>query len=189
VLGWDNSRAYKDVQAWLGAENPPTGIAGFPALKSSTQDYAKRLWQESVHGVAFHPYAQQKGITWEAGAKRHHSVSGRVIGKDSDCILIPIRNLRTNEVVAVQAINSQGKKQSFGPFKGHAFVCGNVLDKSLRWFVVEGWADAISLAFHEYKGNACAFAAGGIGNMKSVAQMVVEIYEPDLLILVEDAAA
>lgn len=190
VHGWDNARAYKEVQRWIdaGSAAKPITAGPRPAPKASTQDYALRLWKESVAGVAFHPYAKSKGITWEAGAERHHSVSGRVVGKGSDCILIPIRDLKTEKLVAVQAINPEGKKQTFGPIKGHGFVCGNTLDKTLDWYVVEGWADAVSMVFHHHKGNAVAFASFGKTGMEALAQKIADVYQPNTVMILEDAA-
>lgn len=196
VTGWDNTRAFREVQQWLGngqasatglqprtPEPPPIGGT------RTTQDYGLSLWSESVPGVAFHPYARDsKRINWEAGARRHKSVSGRVVGKDCDCILVPIRNIETSEVVAVQAINAEGKKQTFGPARGNGFICGNTLDQSIDWHIVEGWADAVSLVFHEYGGNACAFAACGINNLDALADRVEQVYQPKRLIIWEDAA-
>lgn len=191
VHGWDNSRAFREVQEWLnpqGADSQPQATPQV-STRSNTQKYALQLWREAVAGVSFHPYAQAKGITWEAGARRHTRVSGRVVGKNADCILVPIRNIATDAVVAVQAINSDGKKQTFGRIKGHGFVCGNTLDPSIRWFVVEGWADAVSLVFHEYQGDAVAFAALGLNNMDVLAQRAADVFGPDEIIVLEDAAA
>lgn len=191
VHGWDNTRAYREVQAWLeGSANLPTRKEPTRInAPSKTQDYAQRLWQEAVAGVAFHPYAKAKRIHWEAGAKRHHSVFGRVVGNGADCILIPIRDLKSKEVVAIQAINAEGKKQSFGPIKGHGYICGNTLDLTQDWHVVEGWADAVSMVFHEYEGNACAFAACGKDSLETLADRVEQVYGPKRLIIWEDAAA
>ncbi|MCP4992245.1 MAG: P4 alpha zinc-binding domain protein, partial [Gammaproteobacteria bacterium] len=111
----------------------------------------------------------------------------RVVGKNADCIVIPIRDLSTNKVVAIQCINPEGKKQTFGPLSGNGFVCGNTLNKSIRWFVVEGWADAISLVFHHYQGNAVAIASCGKGMMERVEQVIADVYKPDLIVIMEDA--
>lgn len=187
VNGWDKKQTFIEVQRYLEGQT----IQPKPTPKpkpNRTQQYAIQLWNEAVHGVQFHPYAQKKQITWEAGAKRHPSVSGRVIGQAQDCILVPIRNIETNKIVSVQAINHAGKKQTFGPVRGHGFICGNTLSKSIPWVVVEGWADAISVVFHVYEGNAVCFAAMGMNNMDRVADEVVRVYAPDTLTILEDAA-
>ncbi len=115
-------------------------------------------------------------------------VSGRVVGQNVDCIVVPVRDLSTGKVVAVQCINATGEKQTFGPVSGNGLVLGNTLDKSLRWFIVEGWADAVSMVFHHYHGNAVAFAAFGKGGMEKLAERVAEVYRPEKIIIVEDAA-
>jgi putative DNA primase/helicase len=136
--------------------------------------------------VATHPYAIAKGINWAAGAGRV-TASGRVIGKNADCLTVPIRNLETNAVVAVQLINSDGAKQTFGAISGNGFICGNTLDRSLPHFVAEGWADIISLVFHISKGNAVGFAACGKGGMERLGARVEEFFGTEAL-LMEDRA-
>ncbi len=156
-------------------------------LKRNTSHYAAEIWLRSDwQAVATHPYAKDKGIDWSAGAARGIA-SGRVIGQNQDCVVVPIRDLLTDKVVAVQCINAAGKKQTFGSISGHGFICGNTLDKSIRWFVVEGWADAVSMVFHHYDGNAVAFAACGKGSMDKLAETVKRVYSPDQIIVVEDA--
>ncbi len=155
--------------------------------KRPTGVYARELWLKSDwQNVPDHPYAVAKGIDWSAGAARV-TASGRVIGQNADCVIVPIRDLKTNKVAAVQCINAEGKKQTFGALTGNGFICGNTLDKSIRWFVVEGWADAVSMVFHHYDGNAVAFAACGKSSMDKLAEKVVEVYAPDQLIILEDA--
>jgi len=157
-------------------------------IKRNTGAYGLELWLKSDWKSApDHPYPQSKGITWPAGAGRV-TASGRVIGKDADCLIVPIRDISTFKVKAVQCINPLGKKQTFGPASGNGFVCGNTLDLSLPWFVVEGWADAISMVFHHLDGNAVAFAALGKGNMDMLAKKIADIHAPDKIIIWEDAA-
>ena len=159
-----------------------------PKPQSSTFDYAKRLWLASDwKNVSSHVYAKAKGIDWPAGAARGIA-SGRVVGQNADCIIVPIRDLNTNKVMAVQCINSRGAKQTFGQLSGNAFICGNTLDQSIRWFVVEGWADAVSMVFHHCDGNAVAMAACGKGSMKKLASRVAEVFAPDSVTVLEDAA-
>ncbi len=153
-----------------------------------TRNYAKQLWlaaDNSDGHVARHPYAKSKGITWAAGAGRGMA-SGRVIGKDADCLIIPCRDLHTKSLLAVQAINRDGEKQTFGSLGNGALVLGNTLDKSLRWFVVEGWADAVSLVFHHYDGNAVAAAAFGAGRMVKVAKLIRDASAPERLVILDD---
>lgn len=155
--------------------------------KRDTGAYARELWLAADwRTVAQHPYAIAKGIDWPAGAARGIA-SGRVIGRNADCVIVPIRDIQTDKVVAVQCINPDGKKQTFGTLSGNGFVCGNTLDKSIRWFVCEGWADAVSLVFHHYEGNAAAFAACGKGSMDRLAERVAQVYAPDEIIILEDA--
>lgn len=158
-----------------------------PKTQRDTGAYARELWLAADwRTVAAHPYAIAKGIDWPAGAARGFA-SGRVIGRNADCVIVPIRDIQTDKVVAVQCINPDGKKQTFGPLRDNGFVVGNTLDKSIRWFVCEGWADAVSLVFHHYEGNAAAFAACGKGGMDRLAERVAEVYAPNEIIILEDA--
>lgn len=202
VFGWGKGEAFRAVGEVLGIQ--PARQHGTPARKPvatpkpvpppapapqrDTGVYAKAIWTRANRdkgAVAGHPYAIKKGINWSAGAGRGQA-SGRVIGRDVDCLLIPIRDIRSDQVEAVQAINSDGAKQSFGAIKGRAFVCGNTLDKGIPWFVVEGWADAVSLVFHAHQGNAAGFACMG-HHFDLVAQTVVEHYAPQRLVVLGDA--
>jgi len=159
-----------------------------PTLNANTSGYSGRIWLASRvddSTVGNHPYAVRKGIRWAAGAGRA-TVSGCVIGQGADCLVVPVRDLATGKVVAVQAINTEGAKQSFGLVSGHAFVCGNTLGRAIRWFVVEGWADAVSMVFHHFNGNAVAMAAMGKGNMQTVAERAAKIYAPEEITIIED---
>lgn len=175
--GWNRSAECKPVR--IPKKRPP-------APQKSTRAYATRLWLASdwstIHN---HPYAIAKGIDWHAGAGRGMA-SGKVIGKDADCIIVPVKDM-SGELTAVQCINADGAKQTFGTLSGSGFVTGNTLGKTIRWFVVEGWADAVSLVFHHYKGNACAFAACGKSSMDGLAEVIAEAYAPDRIIILEDA--
>ena len=95
---------------------------------SNTAAYAKRLYlaalgEDSI--VAAHPYPKSKGIDWAAGAGRG-TASGSRIGKMADCIVIPIRNIKTDKVQGVECINANGKKQAFGQKSEGALILGNI---------------------------------------------------------------
>ena len=104
--------------------------------RTSTSDYAKQIWdaaQEDV--VRFHPYAQKKKISHDFGARRGRA-NGSLIGKDADCIVVPMRSW-DGELVGVECINSDGVKQSFGP-KGQ-LILG--YPEGAEWVhCTEGWA-------------------------------------------------
>ena len=204
VFGWSKVETFREVGVALGiqaagtnrrapARKPEPAPSPIPAPESApkrdTGAYAMELWARANREdamVAGHPYAAKKGITWSAGAGRGQA-SGKVIGPNADCILIPIRDIRTDEVKAVQAISAAGAKQSFGAIRGRAFICGNTLDQTIPWFVVEGWADAVSLVFHAHQGNAAAFACMG-HHFDLVAQTVAEHFAPQRLVILEDAS-
>ena len=150
-----------------------------PSPQKSTGVYAQRLWlAANCATVSQHPYAKAKGISCAAGAGRAVA-SGRVIGKNADCIVIPIRNIETGKVAGVQCINPAGEKQTFGAVSGNGLILGNTLDKSLYWCVCEGWASAVSMTFHHLKGNGVAVAAFGKGNLDAVAHKLADVYQPE----------
>ncbi len=155
--------------------------------------YAAEIWLKadcSDDAVTSHPYALAKGIESAGGAGRAIA-SGRVIGKDTDCIVIPIRNLRGNNVVAVQCVNTAGEKQTFGKLSDpdqhpRALLLGNTLNRHLNWFVAEGWASAYSIVFHHSKGNACCAAAFGKSQLKKVAHAIADVYRPERLVIIRE---
>ena len=159
-----------------------------PKPQSNTSAYALRLWLAAdCHDstVAGHQYANDKGIDWAAGAGRGNA-SGKVIETNADCIIVPIRTIETNKVQGVQCINAQGSKQTFGSVSGGALILGNTLDKSLTWYVCEGWASAVSMVFHHQKGNGVCAASFGKTNQRKVAELIAETYQPNEIVILEE---
>lgn len=151
-----------------------------PPPKPEPSSYAVTAWQAAGGGVRFHRYARAKGIAWDAGARRGR-ISGRIVGRDADCVLVPIRDIQSGQVFAVQAINPDGAKQTFGPLKGHGLLIGNTLDKRIPWYVAEGWATAVSMVFHHHRGNACCGVAFGKSNLDTLADVIEAAFAPDVL--------
>ena len=153
---------------------------------STTRAYGLRLWMNATDtNVQGHIYAKQKDITSSGGARRGIA-SGRVIGQSADCILVPARDLTTDAVMAVQCINIQGKKQTFGSVGGYGLLLGNTLNKGIPWYVAEGWASAWSMVFHHSKGNAVCAVAFGKGNMRKLAQIIADHHDPDEITILEE---
>lgn len=145
--------------------------------------YALSLWDAASRDddvVGAHPYARKKGIAWAGGAGRG-TASGSLIGRNADCLIIPIRTSATGDIQGVQAINSDGAKQTFGKVFGGCLALGNTLDKSLPWFVAEGWASAVSAAFHHHAGNAVAAVAFGKHNLEKTADILAREFAPDCI--------
>lgn len=198
VHGWTAAEALHAVSRYLGMDSDPAAIAlperpilrpeppATPRDPSRTQAYALQLWarvNRNDAAVASHSYAARKGIDWHAAAGRARA-SGRVIGRDADCIVVPIRSLPDRTVAAVQCITGTGSKQTFGPVRGHAFQLGDVRDRDAQWFVVEGWADAASL-FREVHRSVVLAAMGK--EFDALAERITETYRPRRLVLLEDA--
>lgn len=201
VNGWTYCDAVNEVGRYLCIDpaqrkREPAPIPPAPASTppptpphSKTADYALSIWgraNKTDRVVGDHPYCISKRITWAAGAGRARA-SGKLIGRDADCLVVPIRDLQSNAVVAVQVINAAGKKQSFGPVRGNGLVLGNTLDRALPWYVTEGWADAVTMCFHRHGGNAVACAAFGLSSLDRVATRLNEIYQPREIIVLRDA--
>ena len=177
VHGWTAREALERVSEAVGGHSPhlepitPRRAPQKAPEPSRTAAYALDLWRmartdDTVVGT--HPYAISKGITWAAGASRGIASSEIVIGLNADCLIVPIRSMDWR-VIAVQCINTAGAKQTFGPMQDGCLLLGNTLDLSIPWVVVEGWADAVSLVFHIYQGNAVGICAFGINRMEMVA--------------------
>ena len=151
-------------------------------IRTTTANYALKVWQTAAHvtDIASHAYAIAKHLGHAYGAGRAR-VTGRVVGRNADCIVVPVRDLATEHVVAIQAINAEGKKQTFGSVRGHALPLGNTLDTGLTRHIVEGWATAAWLLKHHH-GNACVFCAFGQANMEHAAEKVASLYGGRIII-------
>ena len=141
---------------------PSPAVKKPPPPGRDTSAYAIDLFKRSNKEDSFvmaHPYAIKKDFMSAAGGGRVIA-SGKVIGKNADCLISPIRNIESDQIQGVQCINAEGAKQTFGSVTGGALLLGNTLDKSLIWYVAEGWASAYSVVFHHQNGNgfcACSF--------------------------------
>lgn len=156
-------------------------------VKSTTDAYAKFCWAGALSDdavVAAHPYAQRKHVGW-AGGVRRGVMSGRLIGQQADCLLVPCFANGTGQMQGVQAINANGDKQSFGRITGGCLMLGNTLATSGQFYVAEGWATAFAVAFHH--GGGCCAVAFGKGNLDAVAELVAREFKPACVaILAED---
>jgi hypothetical protein len=175
------------------ANKPPKPRPAPAKTTHSTGAYALRLCLAASTDdvtVAGHPYAIAKGINWAAGAARGIA-SGFIVGKDTDCIIVPIRNLITNKVQGVQCISDkpvdgEWPKQNFGSVSGGALILGNTLDKSIPWYVCEGWASTVSTVFHHLHGNGVCACSFGKSMQRPVAEVIAEHYEPKEVIILEE---
>jgi putative DNA primase/helicase len=147
---------------------------------------AKKLFlaasNDDAHVMA-HSYAISKGLESAGGAGRGKA-SGSQIGRDADCLIVPIRNIETNKVQGIECINAEGVKQTLGQKSGGALILGNSLQKSKPWYILEGWASTYSTVYHHNKHTAvCAF---GKGSQDSVAREINRIYNPDEIIILRE---
>ena len=174
IYGWDFKTAANEVRRVLGVTSgdyvKPERVKPQPVVRppevSKTQPYAMALWEGCNRDdaiVASHPYAIKKSISGASGAGRN-TASGRLIGKEADCLIVPQRTLN-DELIGVECINSEGVKQSFG--KKGCLVLGNTLDKTLSIYIVEGWADGV--ATWSYFGNVVVVVVFGIGRQAKLA--------------------
>ncbi len=181
--------------------NAPTTPAPAPRRapkpqQSNTARYAAELWLAAdkwmqaddwlAHPspdelVITHPYAIAKGIDSAGGAARGIA-TGSVIGKRADCLIVPIREHGDGKVQGVQCINPNGAKQTFGSLSGGYLLLGNTLDKSIPWYVAEGWASVYSVVFHHQdKSGACACAFGK-NQINKCAEDISTHHDPDEII-------
>jgi hypothetical protein len=164
--------------------------------KSNTARYAAELWLAANKWmdaedwlshpspdelVITHPYAIAKGIDSAGGAARGIA-SGSIIGKGSDCLIIPIHKHGDGKVQGVQCINPDGAKQTFGSLSGGYLLLGNTLDKITPWYVAEGWASAYSVVFHHQKKSGVCAVAFGKGQIKKVAEDISAHHDPSEII-------
>jgi len=173
-LSTENTIKNQSVEEWfLSYDNAAIKSASF-------NPYAESIWQRvrrTDSAVVTHSYAIKKNIT-SAGGVGRCTASGSIIGQYADCLILPVRDIKTEKLTGVQCINSDGKKQSFGSIAGNALLLGNTLDKKIIWCVCEGWASAYSVVFHHFKGNACAAISFGKTNLDKIAEKIAEVYSP-----------
>lgn len=182
--GWGRNRAPESAPIPRARPAPKDD-----PVNRSTQTYASELWLAGCwddSAVGSHPYARKKGIEWAAGAKRG-TASGKLIGRDADCIIVPVRTAALGPIQAVQCINGEGAKQTFGPIKGGCLVLGNTLDKKIPWYVAEGWASAVSVVFHHHRGNAVCGVAFGKHNLDPAALILAEQFDPAEIVVLREA--
>ena len=162
------------------------GPASHPGRDTTAE--ALRLWL-SAHKddaiVGSHPYAVRKGITWAAGAGRGYA-TGSVVGKDTDCVIVPIRTDATGKVQGVQCINPDGAKQTFGRITGGCLVLGNTLDGRIPWYVAESWASAVYVVLHHCKGNAVCAVAFGRSNLDPTAEILERVFDPPEIVVLRE---
>ncbi|MDC1286290.1 PriCT-2 domain-containing protein [Gammaproteobacteria bacterium] len=172
--------------------------------QSNTARYAAELWLAAdkwMHAddwlshpspdesVATHPYAIKKEITSTGGAARGFA-TGRIIGKNADCIIVPIRERGIGRVQAVECINPQGRKQTFGAKSGGYLLIGaHNENKSIPWYIAEGWASAYATVFQNpnpdgSKWDNCICAVSfGKSNLDACFDQIAEHHAPDSIIV------
>jgi len=140
--------------------------------------YARSIWARASRDdgfVAGHPYAVTKEISWAAGAGRFR-LSGSVVGKNADCLVIPIYDLLSDALQGVQCINGEGKKQSFGVLKGGGLILGNSLRHDQTWAIAEGWASTVACV--HWLNFDCAICSFGKNRYNEVTELVVRRFSP-----------
>lgn len=183
VLGLDKRDAFLTVKAALGFDDeddiPPHRAAPPPPNPEpqpprDLTGYARKLWATSEQSdavVASHPYARAKGINWAAGAGRGIA-SGRKIGREADCIIVPVRT-PDGDLCAVECLadhtDETGKfrRQAFGSKRDGWLTLGNDLDPMIPRYVVEGWATGARLLMMTR--NCLVCVAFGSGRMRAIA--------------------
>jgi putative DNA primase/helicase len=157
--------------------------------KQNTEIYAKKLWMAASRNdtyVAEHLYAKNKSIGHAGGAARGIAAGG-IIGRNTDAIIVPIRNIETDKFQGVQCVNSKGKKQTFGRITGGVLLLGNTLDKTLEWYVAEGWATAFSVVFHIQDGHGVCAVSFGKSNLQKTAELIDNKYHPRVVSILKES--
>lgn len=168
----------------------PTPLVACPKPASAPNqlnDYAMALWRAADRDDSYlrqHHYAVKKGITHAFGAARGLA-SGSLIGQSADCILIPIREHGTGDVVAVQAINAEGRKQTFGTVGDAYLLLGDERDLKSLWVCCEGWAT--SHAARKAVRQSVVLISFGKGRQRKVAELAAARYQPELIKINPDA--
>ena len=158
-----------------------------PSKTADRAVYAQKIWEgacpdESL--VIEHPYVVKKELDWATPARRAR-VSGSQVGREADCLVVPVHNVKTKELQSVQCINAEGTKQNFGPVKGGALILGNCELTDAVWAIAEGWASAAAcIEWHGFQVAVCSF---GKHALEGVANDIADVYSPlEIRLLMED---
>ena len=111
------------------------------------------LWNEAAKddwSVSKHLYCSNRKIRLAASAGRV-TASGEKVGQNADCIVVPIRSIKTGELQAVQLINIHGAKEVIGDIEGGCLLMGNTTDRRI-WHVTDSWAEAYATVYGEPTG-------------------------------------
>lgn len=188
VHGWTPSEALKQAAAIVGIERgkvAPTRPTPRPASKQDVgkRDYGRTLWamaQDQAEPwanvtrldttVAAHSYCRRKSINRAFGAARLNE-------RGRDLLVVPIKTHGTGELLAVQTIDPDGGKLTYGRMDDAGGTPGYLLlgderDTHHTWVVVEGWATAWAVAgsLHRLRRPAPVLVAFGSSRMEKVAE-------------------
>lgn len=145
--------------------------------------FSKPYDGDPTHLVSEHPYAKLKKVKHAAGARRGFA-SGRLIGKHTDCIIVPSYDFDL-KLVGVECIgtpdaNGKTPKQSFG--KKSVLILGNDRDPEIPILMLEGWASAVAWVFAMNNGNACGAVFFGKSSGKRM-QAELQAHYPKHVVL------
>ncbi len=186
LLSHATSLPFPDLLKELGEYLRVTPVDRRPPPKpSSTQNYAKEIWERVDREdsmVAFHPYAKRKDIRRAYGAGRA-KVTGKLVGKDADCIVVPNRRL-SGELIGVECINPEGAKQTFG--KKGVLVLGtdDETNPNQPRLIVEGWASGVKA--WDLLGDACIYITFGKGKGPQLLEYLCKRHEDRIFLLGEE---
>lgn len=167
----------------LPLPRPRPRSAPVASVKPSTGSYAVSLWRAATDddkAVAGHPYAQRKKVSSAFGARRGRA-SGKLLGRDADCLLVPNRTW-DGHLIGVECINPDGRKQTFGS-KG-ILILGSPEDRLATIHCCEGWATAYALS-QLFPRPFAAIVAFGKSRLQSIAQQAVRRFTGCVVIHIE----
>lgn len=130
--------------------------------------------------VITHPYAIAKGINSAGGAARG-------IDNGIDSIIVPAREHGDGKVLAVQCIsnkciNGKWPKKNYGPISGGYLLLGNTLDKTIPWYIAEGWSSAYSVVFHHHQKSSVCACVFGKSHIDRVTEDISTHHNPNEII-------
>lgn len=126
----------------------------------TAQAKAKRLWDTAGPVDPAHPYLINKGITEPKG-----------IRQKSRALIVPVKDVKTGEILSLQFINEDGEKRFLinGKIQGGSFQLEG--DQDIPLMVCEGYATGLSI--HKATG-ASVIVTFNAGNLKPVADSIRE---------------
>ena len=95
-----------------------------------------------------------------------------------DWLLIPSRDMANDQLVGLQAFDSQGHARELGSTEDGVLLLGNTRQTSQPWYVVADYTTAVRIVFTERKGDSTCACCFHRSRTIPAAVLIEEIFAP-----------